>query len=275
MLTKMVGPIVAASPGLRRALWKRWYQFLAGGYPRAEWTFMNYGFAELDSRTSEDLDLSVDDEADRYFIQLYHHVASAVDLRGLDVLEVGSGRGGGCSYIARYLQPRSLLGIDFSNEAVTLSRKLHAVPRLTFEQGDAEALPCQDRSFDAVINVESSHCYGSMERFLGEVFRVLRPGGHFLWADLVKSGREGAVLHERFQGAGLTMMHQEDITPNVLLALNRVSDHKRETIRRHVPRYLLAWFEDFAGVRGTRVYEALRTGQVQYWRCTLQKPATQ
>jgi ubiquinone/menaquinone biosynthesis C-methylase UbiE len=163
-------------------------------------------------------------------IQLYHHVASAVDLRGLDVLEVGSGRGGGCSYIARYLKPRSLLGIDFSNEAVTLSRKLHAVPRLTFEQGDAEALPCQDRSFDAVINVESSHCYGSMERFLGEVFRVLRPGGHFLWADLVKSGREGAVLHERFQGAGLTMMHQEDITPNVLLALNRVSDHKRETI---------------------------------------------
>ena len=124
-----------------------------------------------------------------------------------------------------------------------------------------------------MINVESSHCYGPMGRFLGEVSRVLRPGGYFLWADLVTPGREDTVLHENFQGAGLTMRHEEDITPNVLLALDRINDHKRRTIRRHVPRYLLAWFEDFAGVRGTRVYEALRAGEVQYWRCTLQKPA--
>ena len=271
MLTKTFGVILAASPGLKRALWKRWYQFLAGGYPQAEWSFMNYGFAEQEGPTP-DLDLAAADEPDRYSIQLYHRVAGAVELRGLDVLEVGSGRGGGGSYVARYLRPRSLLGVDFSEEAVALSRKLHPHPCLRFEQGDAEALPCRDAAFDAVINVESSHCYGSMGRFLGEVSRVLRPGGYFLWADMVTPAREGS-LHEQFRGAGLVMRHEEDITPNVLLALDRVNDHKRATIRRHVPRYLLAWFEDFAGVRGTRVYEALRAGEVQYRRCTLQKPA--
>ena len=36
--------------------------------------------------------------------QLYHYVAAAVDLDGEKVLEVGSGRGGGASYVARLLQ---------------------------------------------------------------------------------------------------------------------------------------------------------------------------
>ena len=50
--------------------------------------------------------------------------------------------------------------------------------------GDAENLPFEDNSFDAIINVESSHCYGNVEQFLREVHRVLRPGGDFLFVDL-------------------------------------------------------------------------------------------
>jgi ubiquinone/menaquinone biosynthesis C-methylase UbiE len=45
-------------------------------------------------------------------------------------------------------------------------------------------MPFPDASFDAVINVESSHCYPSMGRFLSEVHRVLRPRGSLLFADL-------------------------------------------------------------------------------------------
>lgn len=271
MPTRILGPLIEASPGLKRGLWRRWYQFLAGSYRQGDWTFMNYGFADLDGE-ADALALDAGDEPDRYFIQLYHRVAGAVELRGRDVLEVGSGRGGGCSYIARYLHPRSVLGVDYSENAVVLSRKLHpAVADLRFEQGDAEALPCEDGVFDAVVNVESSHCYGSMPRFLSEVSRVLRPGGHFLWADMrPRDGHE--ALRAQFRDAGLEVREEADITPNVLLALDRVNDRKRETIRRHVPGFLLPWFEDFAGVRGTRVYEALRAGAVEYRRCALQKP---
>lgn len=55
---------------------------------------MNYGFVALEPDVSE-LDLAEEDENDRYFLQLYNHVATAVDLKGKQVLEVGSGRGGG------------------------------------------------------------------------------------------------------------------------------------------------------------------------------------
>jgi ubiquinone/menaquinone biosynthesis C-methylase UbiE len=46
-----------------------------------------------------------------------------------------------------------------------------------------EKLPFPDESFDAVINVEASHAYPQLSRFLGEVARVLHPGGHFFYAD--------------------------------------------------------------------------------------------
>ena len=62
---------------------------------------MNYDYAELDG---SELDLHDHPEKDRYFIQLYHYVAAAVELNGKKVLEVGSGRGGGASYVARVLQ---------------------------------------------------------------------------------------------------------------------------------------------------------------------------
>ena len=50
--------------------------------------------------------------------------------------------------------------------------------------GNAIDLPFSDSSFDAVISIEASHRYPSFETFLREVRRVLRPGGHFMFADM-------------------------------------------------------------------------------------------
>jgi len=93
MLIRLAMWLCVVSPQFKRLLWRRWYQYLAG-YRQSEWRFMNYGYTSL--REGEPtLALQPDDEPNRYSIQLYHHVASAVPLAGLDVLEVGSGRGAG------------------------------------------------------------------------------------------------------------------------------------------------------------------------------------
>ena len=57
--------------------------------------------------------------------QLYHFVTSHADIKDKNVLEVGSGRGGGASYIARYLSPSSITGVDISNEAVALCSEFY------------------------------------------------------------------------------------------------------------------------------------------------------
>jgi SAM-dependent methyltransferase len=268
---QLFGRLGAASPRLKGWLWRSWYDLLAGRYPQADWTFMNYGYAAVDPAV--ELPLARADEANRYPIQLYQHVLRTVDLRGARVLEVGCGRGGGCSYMARYLEPASVLGIDISARAVAFCRRVHSVPGLTFQQGDAEALPCEAGAVDVLVNVESSHCYGSIPVFLGEVFRVLRPGGYFLWADLRAVERLGEIRRQ-FAAAGFCCREESLITPNVLRALDLISERKREMIRRLVPRLLVPCVEDFAGVTGTRVYESLRAGVVEYPSVVLQKPSS-
>ena len=79
-------------------------------------TCMNYGYADLDNPKT--IELKPEDEAERYGLQLYHQAASWANLKGKDVLEVGSGRGGGASYIARYLEPNSYVGIDLSEPGI-------------------------------------------------------------------------------------------------------------------------------------------------------------
>jgi SAM-dependent methyltransferase len=174
--------LINRSPLLRRWSSRVFYQYLARLDRDGVVRLMNYGYVD-ESPGAQPIPLDPADEPDRCCLQLYHHVASAVDLRGRDVLEVGSGRGGGAAYLHRSFAPRSTTGVDFSDRAVAFCRDAHRHPGLDFVHGDAEALPFEDARFDAAINVESSHCYGDMGRFLAEVHRVLRPGGHLLWTD--------------------------------------------------------------------------------------------
>jgi SAM-dependent methyltransferase len=253
---------------LRRTLWREVYQFLARHYRHQEWTFMNYGYAGVPVR--ETIALDSRDEPDRYCIQLYNFVAGATDLTARRVLEVGSGRGGGASFIKRYLAPEAVTGVDFSQRAIDFCTRRHNLPGLSFRRGDAEALPFPDESFDAVVNVESSHCYGSMDAFLGEVRRVLVPGGQLLHADLRKS--DGARLwREQLERSRMAVVRESDITANVLLALDADNDRKAGLIGKVIPRRLQSAFSDFAALRGSAIYEGFRSRRVVYRSYVLQK----
>ena len=267
----MLGKIFIALcevPGFKKVLWRTWYEYLAGSQRAPEWTFMNYGYAANDG---EALALKPGDERDRNSVQLYDHVAGAVDLKGQSVLEVGSGRCGGASFIKRYLHPARMVGVDLSRNAVRFSEAMHRVPGLEFRTGDAEHLPFNEGTFDAVVNVESSHCYPSFEKFLSEVCRVLRSGGHFLYADF-RSRTETDAWRSALRNSGLTVLRETDITPNIIAALEKDDDRKFDLIRRLIPRVLQPSFLDFAAVRGSTVFEAFRTGQLVYMSFDLTKP---
>ena len=269
MIANLFTGLCRICPKLRGAMWKQWYQLLARVYQRKDWGFMNYGYAPLDDQ-AEPLQLQEADADNRYCIQLYHHVASAVDLHGLDVLEVGSGRGGGADYVKRYLEPEKMVGVDFSQNAVRFSSRTYAVDGLSFEPGNAESLPFADNSFDAVINVESSHCYGSMDAFLGQVRRVLRGGGHLLLADF--RGEENIdAFRETLRKSGLTVVKETDITPNVVQALKLDSEHKTALIRKTVRWPLVKPFLEFAGIEGSKIYEEFKSGETIYLSFVLQK----
>jgi len=244
------------------------YEGLSALDREADMVFMNYGWAGTDE--DADVPLLPEDETNRYCIQLYHRVASAIDLAGLDVLEVGCGRGGGASFVMRYLQTRTLTGLDRARRAISFCQGHYDTPGLTFVRGDAEALEFGEATFDAVINVESSHCYGAMDRFLAGVRRVLKPGGHLLYAD-VREQSAVPTLRRQFGEAGLAVVEEESLSGAVLRALELDNERKRALIQKKVPRLLRPAFDQFAAMEGTEsVYETLRRGHKQYLRFVLQ-----
>jgi SAM-dependent methyltransferase len=74
-------------------------------------------------------------------------------------------------------------GLDFSPAMLAEARA--RFPAITFDQGDAEAPPYPDASFDAVVSNFGIHHVPRPALALTEVYRILRPGGKFafsIWA---------------------------------------------------------------------------------------------
>lgn len=180
--------------------------------------FINWGYEE---DPPMGLPLSAADEPDRYCIQLYHRTAAQVDLTGKNVLEISCGHGGGASYLMRALHPASYIGLDLNQAGIEFCRHKHKLPGLEFVRGDAENLPFADQSFDAVINIEASHLYPRFDRFLTEVARVLRPGGHFLYADL-RPRTDIADWEAALADAPMRLVSQTDISTEVVRGNEKV-----------------------------------------------------
>ena len=100
---------------------------------------------------------------------------------GMRVLDVASGPGYAAA--AASLRGADAVGVDFAAAQVALARA--QFPTLEFHQGDAEALPFPDASFDAVVSNFGMLHFARPERMLAEAHRVLRTGGRVaftVWA---------------------------------------------------------------------------------------------
>ena len=243
------------------------YELLAKRIPASDWQFMNYGYSPMDCESSFQCEKK---HLQQFSLQMYHYLALKTCVEGKQVLEVGSGRGGGANHIAGTLNPASYTGMDLAQNAVNLANKLHNQPNLKFIQGSAEAIPLESNSIDVVINVESCHAYGSVPKFLSEVKRVLKPGGHLLLVDFRK-----VQDLEKFQGeidsCGMKIVEKEDISPNVVRAIETEDNAKRERIRTLIPEKWQELFAEFAGVVGSRIHTTLKGKTRFYYRYVLMK----
>ena len=259
--------ILRFAPGrIQNRMWKWWYQKLAKANVRSEFRFMNYGFEDGSGPY-----LEIEDEPNRMFIQLYSMNIRGVELEGREVLEVGSGRGGGASWIAKTHSPARLMGVDFSSEAVGHCKRWYAdQSNLEVVEGNAQDLPFDDESFDVVYNVESSHCYGDMGAFVEQVHRVLRPGGMFCWTDL-RDAETMATLPSLFMSKDFEIVESADVVQEVIKALDEINETKMKAIEENVPKSVRRSFETFAGIKGTPVYEGFVSGSMAYHRYLMRK----
>ena len=250
---------------LRNQFFKTWYWYISFVDKNADVIFMNYGYSN-----NRRIYLEEEDEKNRYSIQLYHHAVSPVDIRGKNILEVGCGRGGGLSYINRYLVPESLTGVDLNTKAIQFCKKHYKEKNISFVQGDAQRLPLEANSFDVVLNVESSHRYLQNELFLSEVYRVLKPDGYFLFADF-RDDYKIEELESQLENSNLNLEGKKDITENVLEALTLSTPERENLIKKIAPKPLHNLSRKFAATIGTPTYNKFLSRKFLYLRYVLRK----
>lgn len=225
--------------------------------------FLNYGYA-ADGRSDRAVHTLPRNALNRNCVQLVLELVGDCELGGLRVLDVGCGRGGTVAVLHRFFAPRELVGLDLSPAAIAFCRGAHLLPETRFVCGDAEALPFADGTFDAVVNVESSHSYPDVIAFYAEVHRVLEPGGVFLYTDTMPATRVADRL-DRLGALGFRVEVARDITANILRSCDQLAEvHAHAFAAGNAPNVL----GEFLAAPGSENYEQLRSGRLQYgsWR---------
>jgi ubiquinone/menaquinone biosynthesis C-methylase UbiE len=228
--------------------------------------FLNLGYSSAGTPSASIITLP-DHYLNKNSVQLVLEVIGDCELAGRRVLDVGCGRGGSISVIRQFFNPDTICGIDLAPAAIQFCRTNQRDARVRFEVGDAEHLPFPDSSMDVVTNIESSSTYPDIFAFYQQVFRVLKPGGHFLYTDALPTVRfaEGAAYMRR-QGFNLEL--DRDITANVLASCDELASQRLDAFAAQVDSNM----RDFLGAPGSEFYDEMKRGAWAYRIQRWQKP---
>lgn len=251
---------------LKKLIYRVGYWYISTIDQKGDILFMNWGYND----ENEEITLTASDEPNRYPVQLYHRLAHTVDLKGKNILEIGCGRGGGLDYITRTFKPATAMGIDLEQRATDFGKKHFKVEGLSFQQGDALKLPFDDNAFDVVLNVESSHRYPDMNKFLTNVERVLKPNGYFLFTDF-RNPESIPELLEMIKLFDFEWIDKVRINKQVLSGLTKDSERRRQLVIKYMPRFLHKTALNFAGVSDSQIYKMIESGEYEYFIFILRK----
>jgi len=170
------------------------------------------------------------DRAGRAVLQRMNESHAAVTTWGLShvqigkdftILDVGCGGGRTIDRLASMAPGGKVIGVDYSEESVAVARETNAKAiaegRVDIQQASVSRLPYPDATFDLVTAVETHYYWPDLPRDVGEVRRVLKPGGTFV------------IIAETYRGRRNDWMYRPTMTL-VLRAAYLTPDQHRQLL---------------------------------------------
>lgn len=111
---------------------------------------------------------------------------------GNTVVDLGSGAGNDV-FIARSItgEKGKVIGIDFTPEMIEKANRNNAklnYSNVEFKLGEIEAMPLSENTADVVVSNCVLNLVPSKQKAFSEIYRILKPGGHFCVSDIVVKG---------------------------------------------------------------------------------------
>jgi ubiquinone/menaquinone biosynthesis C-methylase UbiE len=141
---------------------------------------------------------------------------------GDKVLEVGFGPGVGVQLLTSSASAGYVAGVDPSKEmvaqATTRNKKAIENGRVGLRHGSVASLPFTDNTFDKALAINSMQVWPDAVAGLGEMRRVIKPGGKLALGFTPYSGQPSTGLAELFTAAGFAKAHVVEREKELLCA---------------------------------------------------------
>lgn len=147
----------------------------------------------------------------RRLLTAWQHPLEWLDIpSGGTALDVGCGPGSITASLARAVGPDGLaLGVDVAESMLSRAVRAESGPQVGFLRADAQRLPLRDDTVDAVISIAVLQLIPDPAAALGEMARVLKPGGRL--AVMVPTAGRATRLFRLLPNAGARMFGDDEI----------------------------------------------------------------
>jgi len=176
-------------------------------------------------------------------------------VKGKILLEVGCGNGVQANYIYKKYTPDHFKAVDLNAGILDITRQeaeMKGAEGVEFCVDDAHSLASvEDNSVDILINIESAFHYPEKPEFFRQIYRVLKPGGSFLIADILTTKIKGNRVKDSWKkkmsyhhwplesykrelpAANLQDLSFSDITPDTIRGFSCYKRWLRDMDKQH------------------------------------------
>lgn len=211
---------------------------------------------------------------------LYEYIFQLLELEESDhLLEVGCGRGDGCTLLKSHFSVASITGLDLTAAQISRSIKKHETllkrdPSISFHIGPAEELPFASNAFTKIFSVEAAQHFKSLKSFAKQCARTLQSNGRVVITTFF--ALDDASLQTLNQRMPINVGSVDNVKPihEILCAFQEAGFRQLQC--KKIGQFVFPFFDQWLSQRKTQDWGRLwaqgwRDGLLEYYTLVFEK----